>query len=153
MALTHLSLKNCGIGNDLAFYLGQGLPSTRILQSLNLSQNKIGDRGATSIALGLMQRMQGGSLVHLHLGRNQIGDGGGYQLALLLRVNPQLTDLNHEYNNLTEESGTEFVTSMRSNTRMQRLNLRCNLISLKVIDEVERRGRENEAKFMHILGL
>jgi len=54
---------------------------------------------------------------------------------------------------MTDEVGTDFVVSMRTNTRIQRLNLRCNLISLKVIDEVERKGRDNESKWRQILGL
>jgi hypothetical protein len=56
IALIHLRLKGCDLGDELVSILAQGLPSTRNLVTLNLSRNKIGNRGATSLALGLMKR-------------------------------------------------------------------------------------------------
>ncbi|XP_070841286.1 leucine-rich repeat-containing protein 71 [Chaetodon trifascialis] len=83
--LTHLSLRNNGIGDEGARLIGLALSTARSanrnLVSLNLAFNSIGDAGATHIAQGLRLNR---ALLCLSLSNNQIGDSGAAHLAEIL---------------------------------------------------------------------
>ncbi|XP_074469194.1 leucine-rich repeat-containing protein 71 isoform X1 [Sebastes fasciatus] len=83
--LTHLSLRNNGIGDKGAHLIGSALSTTRStnknLLSLNIAFNSIGDAGATHIAQGLRLNR---TLLCLSLSNNQIGDSGAAHLAVVL---------------------------------------------------------------------
>ncbi|XP_035476267.2 leucine-rich repeat-containing protein 71 [Scophthalmus maximus] len=83
--LTHLSLRNNRIGDDIARLIGSSLSTTRSsnknLLSLNLAFNSIGDAGAAHIAQGLRLNR---ALLFLSLANNQIGDSGAAHLAAIL---------------------------------------------------------------------
>ncbi|KAK5854914.1 hypothetical protein PBY51_005064 [Eleginops maclovinus] len=91
--LTHLALRNNGIGDEGARLIGSALSTTRSanknLVSLNLAFNAIGDAGATYIAQGLRLNR---ALLVLSLSNNQIGDSGAGHLAAILGEFP----LTHE---------------------------------------------------------
>ncbi|XP_035168827.1 leucine-rich repeat-containing protein 71, partial [Oxyura jamaicensis] len=80
--LSHLSLRNNGIGDEAARLIGQSLStlgsSNRSLVSLVLSFNHISDVGAGHIAQGLRWNR---SLLSLSLAHNHIGDAGALRLA------------------------------------------------------------------------
>ncbi|XP_074422774.1 leucine-rich repeat-containing protein 71 isoform X3 [Larus michahellis] len=84
-ALTHLSLRNSGVGDAGARRVGQSLAdlgsSNRGLVSLVLSFNRISDLGAGYIAQGLRLNR---SLLSLSLANNDIGDAGATRLAEVL---------------------------------------------------------------------
>ncbi|KAI6073037.1 Leucine-rich repeat-containing protein 71 isoform X2 [Aix galericulata] len=81
--LSHLSLRNNGIGDEGARLLGQSLapPGSPNLVSLVLSFNHISDLGAGHIAQGLRWNR---SLLSLSLAHNEIGDAGALRLAEVL---------------------------------------------------------------------
>ncbi|XP_040394928.1 leucine-rich repeat-containing protein 71 isoform X2 [Cygnus olor] len=83
--LSHLSLRNNGIGDEAARLIGQSLStlssSNRSLVSLVLSFNHISDVGAGHIAQGLRWNR---SLLSLSLAHNDIGDVGALRLAEVL---------------------------------------------------------------------
>ncbi|XP_066842274.1 leucine-rich repeat-containing protein 71 isoform X7 [Anser cygnoides] len=83
--LSHLSLRNNGIGDEAARLIGQSLStlssSNRGLVSLVLSFNRISDVGAGHIAQGLRWNR---SLLSLSLAHNDIGDVGALRLAEVL---------------------------------------------------------------------
>ncbi|KAL3862655.1 hypothetical protein ACJMK2_008609 [Sinanodonta woodiana] len=91
--IVNLSLRHCGITDEGATMIGRCLGSTKKsnvkLLSLNLSNNKISDKGATEIAQGLRMNR---TLLSLSLANNQIGDKGASKLAEVLQKFP----LTHE---------------------------------------------------------
>ncbi len=73
--LEELSLVNCGLDDDSAGHIYDLLAHNPNLPlcSLNLSENNIGDLGATRIALAIISRKNTLSIEHLNLSDNEIG--------------------------------------------------------------------------------
>ena len=69
----------------------------RVLTSVDLQVNAIGDDGAKAIAEALKVTAV---LTELSLYRNNIGDDGAKAIAEALKVNAVLTKLDLEYNNM-----------------------------------------------------
>ena len=82
--LHSLDLSNCLIGSDGAQVLGETLVLSKVLCSLNLSRNGIGDIGAQDIANGLKGHT---NLRELRLGTNFISSDGMSALIPVIRRN------------------------------------------------------------------
>jgi len=82
--------------------------SLKILTSLNLSSNNIGDDGANSL---------------------------GYYIV---ESGCKLQSLTISYNNITDKGGVQLVSSLEENTSLKMLNLDCNLLTDLTLIEIER---------------
>ena len=70
--LQTLDLSHNKIGHRAALALGQALSCNSLLSALHLEANEIGPAGGDALARGLTSR----SLTFLSLGRNDLGDPG-----------------------------------------------------------------------------
>ena len=84
--LTELGLKNCSITENDMIYVAEGIKASSHLNTLDLSDNKIGDKGCQALAVALYHECISGkcSSPHLHklnLSCCRIGDSGIVALA------------------------------------------------------------------------
>ncbi|CAJ1346416.1 unnamed protein product, partial [Effrenium voratum] len=85
--LLHLNLASTNLGFGGAQGLARGLVGNHTLQSLDISQNDIGDRGGTCVAAALKDS----GLLDLNLADNRIGDEGFLNLGACLGALPRET--------------------------------------------------------------
>ncbi|CAJ1378287.1 unnamed protein product, partial [Effrenium voratum] len=85
--LLHLNLASTNLGFGGAQGLARGLVGNHTLQSLDISQNDIGDRGGTCVAAALKDC----GLLDLNLADNRIGDEGFLNLGACLGALPRET--------------------------------------------------------------
>ena len=76
-----------------------------VLESLNISSNRIGHYGAKSIAQALSKNR---TLIHLDMTRNGIDDNGLKMVAESLETNENLVSLKLYYNDFGQLSLREF---------------------------------------------
>jgi hypothetical protein len=93
----------------------------RVLTTLNLAENKIGDIGATAISNYLIEPQC--KLQSLTVSFNNISDKGGVQLAQGLGENSSLELLNMDCNNLTDITLAEIERALTANPKCPLFNL------------------------------
>lgn len=127
--LTELSLSDNRIGDDGASNIASGLvnPNTK-LTTLDLSGNQIGRAGATAIASGLASADT--KLTTLNLSNNQIGDAGATAIASkLASANTKLTTLDLSYNQIGDDGAAVIAIGLASaGTKLTTLDLSYNQI-------------------------
>ena len=124
-SLTSLDLSNNSIGDEGASSLSDALRVNTSLTSLNLPGNSIGDEGASSLSEALRVNT---SLTSLDLSNNSIGVEGASSLSEALRVNTSLTSLNLRYNPIGGEGASSLSEALRVNTSLTTLYLFLNSI-------------------------
>ena len=124
-SLTSLDLSQNSIGDEGASYLFEALRVNTSLTSLNLGCNYIGDEGASSLSEALRVNT---SLASLNLGYNSIGDEGASSLSEALRGNTSLTSLELSQNSIGGEGASSLSEALRVNTSLTSLNLGYNSI-------------------------
>ena len=90
---------------------------------LDLSSNKLRDKGAATVALVMAGSC---SIRSLSLEHNGIGDAGANSLAAMLRTNPALRNLNLRRNKLTDGGARSLVVTLLELHTVQRLDLAKN---------------------------
>jgi Ran GTPase-activating protein (RanGAP) involved in mRNA processing and transport len=128
-SLTELSLSGNKVGPEGAKVLSKLLShSGSCISSLELVRCDIRAQGAYDIASGLENNKQ---LRILNLRGNGLGDKGMTHLSKALEVNPFLTDLNLQSNELEmgAEAGTSLSRMLQVNESLHDLNLSFNSIS------------------------
>jgi len=95
--------------------------SLKILSSLNLSANNIGDEGAKSLGYYIIE--SGCKLQSLTISYNNITDKGGVQLVESLAENTSLKMLNLDSNLLTDLTLIEIEKALMSNPKCPLFNL------------------------------
>ena len=124
-SLTTLDLSQNSIGDEGATSLSQALALNTTLTTLTLSQNSIGTEGATSLSQALAVNT---SLTTLHLSWNSIGAVGANLLSQSLAVNTSLTTLTLSHNSIGAEGATSFSQALAVNTSLTTLHLCRNSI-------------------------
>ena len=124
-SLTTLDLSENSIGDKGASSLSEALRVNTSLTSLHLSENSIGDEGASSLSEALTVNT---SLTSLHLSENSIGGEGASSLSEALRVNTSLTSLDLFYNSIGDEGASSLSEVLRVNTSLTSLHLSENSI-------------------------
>ena len=124
-ALTHLNLSNNYIGDSGATSLFQVLSVNTTLTHLNLSNNNIGDSGSPSLFLVLSVNT---TLTHLNLSNNGIGDSGAASLSGALSDNVTLTHLNLSSNGICASGAASLSQALSVNTTLTHLNLKWNVV-------------------------
>ena len=124
-SLTTLDLSQNSIGDEGATSLSQALALNTSLTTLTLSQNSIGAEGATTLSEALAVKT---SLTTLHLSWNSIGAEGATSLFQALAVNTSLTTLTLSHNSIGAEGATSFSQALALNTSLTTLHLCRNSI-------------------------
>jgi len=101
-----------------------GLAENCTLTSLDLSHNKIADRGAKALAKLLGESV----LISLNLCDNRIHSDGGKYLGRALHANVSLRHLNLRLNRLGDEGGQRLIEGARKHAALTSLNLSCNAL-------------------------
>lgn len=125
-ALTELQLQSCGIGDDVAGAIAPLVAQGRV-ESLLLTQNDIGDRGAAMLAESCAT---GAVLTRLSLMANSVGDAGVVAFAKAFETNCQLKRVNFSHNQgIGDESVALLVGgSLSHNTHLSDLDVsRCSV--------------------------
>lgn len=87
------------------------------LESLDLTCNPIGNYGACSLAMALSSQNVLTSLHSLRLKEDRISDIGAFALGAMLRINRHISELDLNYNYLTEPAITYLRTIWQSTNR------------------------------------
>ena len=124
-SLTHLDLSENSIGDSGATSLTQALAVNSSLTNLNVSGNSIGDSGAVSLSQALAVNS---SLTSLDLSLNIIGHCGGASLSQALAVNSSLTNLNVSGNFIGDSGAASLSQALTVNSSLTSLDLRANSI-------------------------
>ena len=99
------------------------------ITNLDLSHNKIADRGVRALAKLLDNRSV---IAILNLEDNQIHSEGGRALARAIRGNFSLISLNVRLNRLGDDGGRTICDVLRANQVMERLSIGCNQLGAMV---------------------
>jgi hypothetical protein len=94
--------------------------SLAIHTSLNVRNNKIGNRGAQHLATALQSNS---SLTELNLCDNQIQEAEAQHLVTALQSNSTLTSLDFHSNALGDVAVRNLATALQSNSSLSRLNI------------------------------
>ena len=126
--LTNLDLSENSLGDEGATSLSQALKVNSTLTNLDLRGNSIGAEGATSLAQALKVNS---TLTTLDLGWNSIGAEGATSIAQALKVNSTLTNLDLGSNRIGAEGATSLSQALTVNSTLTNLDLTGN----RIVDE------------------
>eukprot|EP00924_Labyrinthula_sp_SR-Ha-C_P004835 snap_masked-scaffold_1-processed-gene-13.34-mRNA-1 protein AED:1.00 eAED:1.00 QI:0/0/0/0/1/1/2/0/1246 len=129
--LRDLCLGHTGITDEVCGHRGfTSLLSNKncVLRGLDLSMNKITDRGIQQLCLGLESCKL---LETLNLAKNDFTDEGANDIAICLEINKSLNNLVLSDNKLTDFSGINLAKSLEKNTGLKRLYLANNNFTKK----------------------
>mmetsp|Transcript_42855 Transcript_42855/g.67180 ORF Transcript_42855/g.67180 Transcript_42855/m.67180 type:complete len:443 (-) Transcript_42855:793-2121(-) len=125
--LTKLNLKNNKIGEKGSQELAPMLQHNHTLQELNIWNNELGPGGATALAESLKEG--GGGIADLELGCNAIGNAGLTSIAQALRSNRRLERLNVRWNDVDEDGVRALCSGLEGNVTIKELHIFGNKLS------------------------
>uniref|UniRef100_A0A8C5MX89 T-complex-associated-testis-expressed 1 n=1 Tax=Leptobrachium leishanense TaxID=445787 RepID=A0A8C5MX89_9ANUR len=126
LSLIHLDLSHNKISDRGARAIGK-LINVSKLQTLNLCDNNVHPHGAQAIAHALSTNR---TLLNLNLRLNHIGDEGGQPLCQALLHNTNLVTLHLGSNQLSEPTAAVLSQVLSQNTSLRSVSLSCNRIGL-----------------------
>lgn len=115
-----LDLRNHRLTSALGGPLGAYLATTRILKTLRLGGNHLGDLGLQSMAEGLSQAR---ALSYISLNSIQLTEGGAQAIATILRCSPSLEELDLQGNFIGDEGAVAIAAVLKNNTHLKTLCL------------------------------
>ena len=125
--LTEFTLSDCKITDKEIQTLAEAIEVNTTLQSVDISYNKINDKGILFICNCLNKVNR--SLCKLNLSGNQITDDGVKIFMEAVTVNKILRELNLSGNNITDKAANSFAEAIHVNTTLRILNISKNWIS------------------------
>ena len=127
--LLSLTLQGNFIDDDMIKWLVSGLISNHTLRYLDLSNNKITEKGIIKISSFLMRSK---CILSLDLTNNCIGGDGGFALSLVIKENTRLKILKLGMNRIDDISGAKIFKSLAKNEFLEELDLTSNLLAQNV---------------------
>ena len=124
-ALQQLDVSNNSIGDRGATVLAEMLKKNSTLQQLDVSRNSIHSGGATALAEMLKENR---TLQQLDVSGNSIGDEGATTLAIMLKKNSTLQQLDVGSNSIGDRGATELAKMLKVNRMLQKLDVSFNSI-------------------------
>eukprot|EP00929_Paragymnodinium_shiwhaense_P016335 TRINITY_DN124622_c0_g1_i1.p1 TRINITY_DN124622_c0_g1~~TRINITY_DN124622_c0_g1_i1.p1 ORF type:complete len:294 (+),score=62.22 TRINITY_DN124622_c0_g1_i1:64-945(+) len=119
-----------------------------LLRSLDLRMNRISELGAEQISLALRGET---CLSELKLSSNDFGVAGATWVAAGLKENQTLTTLELEYNLIGDEGAEKLAEALRVNSSLTALHLRANEIEVKGAKSIASALESNQAlRFLDI---
>jgi hypothetical protein len=141
-SLTHLSIPASGIDDDRCKVLCAALLKNRTITLLDISNNKIKNQGARSIATVLASSTA--QLSVLKLGNNKLGPGSGLCLGKALEVNTSLKHLDLRLNRLSDEGGCDLFNNLKNNTTLSVLDISGNYLGSKSVPSLAALLKRND---------
>ena len=138
--LKELHMAKCNIGNEGATAVAEGALNWNTLQILDLSDNKINDKGFAAFQL---MPESNSSLEHFDISKNFITDWSAKDFVKNLVNNPSLISLNFYDNQLKNEAGTALIEVLRTNKNLTKVTLKFNRIQNLIVEEIERLLKQN----------
>lgn len=125
--LTHLDLSHTGVGSsETLAALTTAIEGHVTLQRVNLSYNRIGERGG--VLLGDMLTQPTCAITALDVSWNEICRGGATAIGAALRTNTALRSLDVAMNRCSDDGGEQFAAAMAVNASLTHLDLSRNAV-------------------------
>ncbi|XP_065900976.1 leucine-rich repeat-containing protein 74B-like [Dysidea avara] len=124
-SLEELDMSQNAIGQDGATAIAQAITNNKTLKQLNISICEITAIGATAIANSLLHNT---SLEELHMSCNAIGEDGATAIAQAITNNKTLKQLNISKCEITATGATAIANSLLHNTSLEVLYMSNNAI-------------------------
>lgn len=122
-----LNLSTNKMGNRGATAVASLIAESKTLHSVDLRMNRIATQGAERLALSLKSAEV--VLTTLHLSSNDMGTQGAIWMASALASNSSLRALFFEYNDIGDEGAAHVATALAQNRHLSTLSLRGNEIN------------------------
>eukprot|EP00002_Diphylleia_rotans_P016133 TRINITY_DN3134_c0_g1_i2.p1 TRINITY_DN3134_c0_g1~~TRINITY_DN3134_c0_g1_i2.p1 ORF type:complete len:348 (+),score=71.92 TRINITY_DN3134_c0_g1_i2:272-1315(+) len=145
--LSTLILSHNMIDDDKLRVIATGLLDNPTLTQIDLSHNKIGDRGARALAKVLDSPSC--VITHMYLQDNVIHQVGAKALGQALKHNVSLMSLNLRLNHLGDEGGKFIFEGLKSNCTLQLLNMSSNQLVCGGFDRIYRPWMTPSRSFSH----
>jgi chromosome segregation ATPase len=124
--------------------LAEAIKNNKGIQSLDLSNNNIGDEGASAFGLTIKWNK---TLTSLDLSSNKIGNMGGTDFALNLQTNQVLQHVNLRNNSMQEKTGELMANYLKSNCTLLSLDITFNDFNYKHLTILEKKIKENQKDY------
>ena len=119
-----LSLRRCGIGEEGITALGQALCGNESMRLVNVTGNRIGNKGAISLGAALRQSAgEGMGLTSLSIGDGFVSSGGMSEFANCMGVNETLQELRAGGNNFGDKAMSPIANALRGRSSLILLQL------------------------------
>ena len=138
-----LTLQGNLVDDEMIKWLVPGLIANQTLRYLDLSSNKISEKGVINLSSYLVRTR---SLLSLDLSNNLIGNEASFALGLVLKENTRLRILKLAMNRLDDENGARIIKMIAKNKYLEELDMSTNNLGENVVEAT------NEAlKFNNVL--
>lgn len=141
--IKYLNLSRCSLGNQCTFILGECLMINESIKRIDISDNKISDKGFKSFVPLLSKN---NVIESFDASKNFITDVTAKDFISNIKYNRALKSLNLYDNQLKNESGTVLVELLITNKNLKYINVGFNRIQMKLIEEINRRLKMNAQK-------
>ncbi len=126
-----LTLQGNLVDDEMIRWLVPGLIANQTLRYLDLSSNKISEKGAINLSSYLVRTR---SLLTLDLSNNLIGNEASFALGLVLKENTRLKVLKLAMNRLDDENGARIIKMIARNNFLEELDLSTNDLGEMVVE-------------------
>lgn len=125
-----LTLQGNLVDDEMIKWLVPGLITNQTLRYLDLSSNKISEKGVINLASYLIRTK---SLLSLDLSNNLIGGEAAFAIGLVIKENTRLKILKLGMNRIDDINGARIVKMIARNTYLEELDLSANDLGEQVI--------------------
>ena len=143
MMIKNLNLANCSLGNNATYILGDSISNNENLKKLNISSNKISDKGFRSF---ISLFAHNSNIESFDCSQNLITDLSATNFVKNLKYNHSLKKLNLFDNQLTNNVGNIFLEILHTNKTLRSVNLLFNKIQIRTIEEINKVLKSNSRK-------
>ena len=141
--LKYLNMSKCSLKDYSAYVLGECLILNESIKHVNISDNKISDKGFKSY-IHLFSKNS--TIEYFDVSKNSISDISARECINNIRYNRSLRNINFYDNQLQNESGTALAELLVHNKTLRHVNVGFNRIQVKCIEEINRRLKANALK-------
>ena len=143
MTIRNLNLSKCSLGNEATYILGDSISKNENLSKLNISSNKISDKGFRSF-INLFSHNS--NIESFDCSQNLITDLSAINFVKNIKFNHSLKKLNLFDNQITNNVGNIFLEILHTNKTLRIVNLLFNRVQMRTIEEINRALKSNSHK-------
>ena len=147
--IKYLNMSKCSLGNESTLILGECLQTNETIKTINISNNKITDKGFRSF-IPLFKTNN--TIENFDCSVNYITDITAKNFINNLKFNRGLKRINFFDNQLKNEMGNLFIEILETNKNLISINLVYNKIQMKIMEEINRilkvNNEKHKAKFI-----